>query len=82
MLRDFTYIDDAVKVLKKIYKKIPKKNRIIKNNNSKLNSSSSNFLVLNVGSHKPVKVITLVKLLEKEFKSKLNFKIIPLKEES
>ena len=44
MLRDFTYIDDAVKVIKKVYKKIPKKNQIIKNNNSKLNSSSFNFL--------------------------------------
>jgi UDP-glucuronate 4-epimerase len=79
MLRDFTYIDDAVKVIKKVYKKIPKKNQIIKNNNSKLNSSSFNFLVLNVGSHKPVKVITLVKLLEKEFKSKLDFTIVPVK---
>lgn len=76
MLRDFTYIDDVIKIINKVYKKIPKAKNTLNKNNLELNKSKSNFLVLNVGSHKPIKTIYLVKLLEKELNSTLRFKKI------
>ena len=69
MLRDFTYIGDAVKIIKKVYKKIP---RIRKNSKTQsINNFLSNYIVLNVGNNNPVKVKKLVKILENNFKQKL-----------
>tara|TARA_S200000501_G_scaffold204962_2_gene192728 strand:- start:38571 stop:39584 length:1014 start_codon:yes stop_codon:yes gene_type:complete len=78
MLRDFTYIDDAVKIINKVYRKKPHIFGIDKKKNDSQNKLTSNHLILNVGNNKPVYVKSLVKCLEIEFKKKLKFKSIPI----
>ena len=73
MLRDFTYIEDVTKIVKKIYKKIPKKSYLV---NQKINNSQNRYKIVNIGNSKPVKVKKLVMYLEKELKKKLKYKNI------
>ena len=63
-LRDFTYIDDAVDVVFKTLKKIPKKSefRIIKQDPSESNAP---FRIINVGSNRPINLLACISLIEK-----------------
>ena len=61
--RDFTHIDDVVNCIFLAFKKI--KSRSFKGNQ-----------IFNVGSGKRIKLITLIKLLEKNFQSKFKIKIL------
>ena len=73
MLRDFTYIDDAVKIIEKVYKINPKKKIFKKRDN--LNMLTKNHIVLNVGTTN-LFMLNLVKSLEKHFDKKLKYRSI------
>ena len=60
MVRDFTYIDDAVSPILKLIKKIPKKKKNL--------SSSIPFRILNIGRNNPVKLKNYIKEIEKNLK--------------
>ena len=51
MFRDFTYIDDVVDGILKLYKKIPKQSKSIKNKNMSVNKSHAPFIVYNIGNN-------------------------------
>ena len=62
--RDFTYIDDVTNAVFKLIKIVPKKNM---SRLSNLDPSESNapFRIINIGSNKPIKLLTCIKLIEK-----------------
>ena len=74
-IRDFTYIDDVVKIIKKIFLKIPKKNKNWNGNNPSL--SSAPFRVLNVGSGKKVRLLKYIDYIEKNLGKKAKIKYLP-----
>ena len=68
--RDFTYIDDVVKCLFKLFK-LKTFNKIDKNQNKY-------FQIFNIGGGRKIKITFLVNLLEKLFKKKASKKYGPL----
>ncbi len=54
--RDFTYIDDVIKYISKVFNKIPK-------------SEKPPYRVLNIGNSDPKKLIDYVKIIEKKLKT-------------
>ena len=62
--RDFTYIDDAIKMVLKVIKKIPKK--------------KSFFQVFNIATGKPKKLFQYLKIIEKNLKKKAKINYLPL----
>ena len=62
--RDFTYIDDAVKMVLKVIKKIPKK--------------KSFFQVFNIATGKPKKLFQYLRIIEKNLKKKAKINYLPL----
>ena len=68
--RDFTYVEDVVKIVAQLIKKKPK---IKKNVN--LNSSNAPYRIINIGYDKPVGLLKFIKILEDVLgkKSKKNF---------
>ena len=69
-VRDFTYVEDVVKIVAQLIKKKPK---IKKNVN--LNSSNAPYRIINIGYDKPVGLLKFIKILEDVLgkKSKKNF---------
>ena len=67
--RDFTYIDDIVKGIYLSARKIPKKNKILKENY---------YNIFNIASGKTIKLINFIKIIENKLKikSKKNYKIL------
>jgi len=78
-VRDFTYIDDVVEMVLKVQNKIPKKN---KKNFNQNNSSESfaPFKIFNVGSNKPVNLISYIKKIEKILGKKAKKKFFNLQQ--
>ena len=60
MSRDFTYIDDVIDYTYRIIKKIPKKKNI----------NSIPFQIYNLGNKKPIKLLSFIKILEKNLNKK------------
>ncbi len=76
-VRDFTYIDDVVDAVIKIVKKIPnkrKKNSYIKDPSE----SYAPFSIVNIGSNKPINLITYISKIEKIIGKKANKKFLNL----
>ena len=75
--RDFTYINDAVSVVLKVLKRIPKKNNI---KFKKLDPSESNapFRIVNIGSNKPINLLVCIKLIERIIGRRAIKKFMPL----
>ena len=73
--RSFTDIDDVVKSIFKLIKKIPKKN-----NNNKLNSephtSTSPFRIFNIGSNKRVNIVKYLKQIAKIMNKKVKYQYL------
>lgn len=73
MTRDFTYIDDAISAIVNLLDKIPKKNKVrIKYSPS---TSVAPYSIFNIGNNNPVKLISLVRVLEKNLnkRAKINY---------
>jgi len=73
-LRDFTYVEDVVKGVVKILKKLPKPTKIrsVKNDPS---VSDAPFKIYNIGGGKPVKLMEYINEIEKNLglKAKINY---------
>ena len=67
--RDFTYITDSVDIIEKLIKIVKKKKKLL---------SGNFFDVVNVACGKKIHINHLVKLLEKNFNSKIRVKYIKL----
>tara|TARA_B100001250_G_C19721914_1_gene754262 strand:- start:312 stop:1286 length:975 start_codon:yes stop_codon:yes gene_type:complete len=77
MTRDFTYIDDVIDYTYRIIKKIPKKK----------NMNPIPFQIYNLGNKKPIKLLSFIKILEKNLNKKakieyLNFQKTEIKNTS
>jgi len=70
MKRDFTYIDDIVSGIIKVFDKIPKKNLNFNYKKMIPNTSSAPFKIFNIGNNRTVQLSHLIKVIEK----KLNLK--------
>jgi UDP-glucuronate 4-epimerase len=64
-MRDFTYIDDVVKCIKKVLNNKPKKNKNL-------------YQVYNICSSSPVKLLRYIKLIEKNLSKKAKINFLPL----
>lgn len=76
-IRDFTYIDEAVEAVTKILKKIPKGKKI-KFNKMNPSESYAPFSIINIGSNKPISLITYISKIEKIIGKKANKKFLSL----
>ena len=78
MYRDFTYVDDTVDRVFKIFKKGPKFKKSDYKNNLYPDESNSPFTIFNVGNNRKTKLKTFIKILEKKLKKKalINYKEI------
>ena len=72
MGRSFTYIDDVVKILLKLTKKIPKKKKLKK---LKTNISPAPFRIINIGNPKKYSLKKYLKLIEKKMNKKTKIKL-------
>ena len=79
MLRDFTYIDDVVKIVSKLINLKPKKESA---NKKKIirNGSSAPWIVYNIGKGKPDKLLEFINTIEKSLGKKANIKFLPKNE--
>merc|ERR1711966_271617 len=76
-IRDFTYVDDVAKSVFYISKKIPNKNKVIKNKHFP-SESSAPFRVVNIGNNKPIKLLEYIKQIEIKLNIKSKKKYLPL----
>ena len=67
--RDFTYIGDSINIIQKLIKKVVIKKKLL---------SGNFFDVVNVACGKRIQLKYLIKLLEKNFNSKIKVKYLPL----
>jgi UDP-glucuronate 4-epimerase len=72
--RDFTYIDDVIKSIYLLLKKIPKKNK--KQNLS--NSKDAPFEIINIGGGEKVKLMNFIEEIENNIKKKAKINYLPL----
>ena len=73
--RDFTYIDDVIKIIYLSINKIPKYNKSQKLSE---NQSKAPWKIYNVSSNRPTKLKKFVNQIESELQKKINFKNLPL----
>jgi UDP-glucuronate 4-epimerase len=69
-IRDFTYIDDLVDAVNKIYKKIPKSNLSFSYKKLDPSESVAPFKIFNISNSKSINLENFVKIIENELKSK------------
>ena len=77
MYRDFTYIDDVVKAIELLIKKIPKLNSKMKIRNDSI-SSVAPFRIVNIGNQKKVYLKNFVKELEDVLQKKSIKNFMPM----
>ncbi len=80
MHRDFTYIDDAVDALYKIFIKKPSIEKSFKPGQPLPNVSDCKFRIFNIGNNKSIKLNNFIKIIEKSLnqKAKIIYKPIQL----
>ena len=74
-IRDLTFIDDAVDRIFSLINKIPKSNKLIKK--LRPNKNPSKFRILNIGTSKTIKVITILKIIENILKIHAKKEFLP-----
>ena len=74
-IRDFTYIDDVVKIIYLSINKIPK---LDKNKSITEFQSKAPWRIYNISSSRPVKLKKFIGQIEKQLNTKINFKNLPL----
>lgn len=80
MERDFTYIDDLVHGIKELVNCIPNQN---KNNDLNISNKDSKspiapFRIVNIGNSKPIKILDLIKAIEKKIGKKAQINFMPM----
>ena len=76
--RDFTYIDDIVKITLSISNKTPKNNYKWNRNKPNTKSSYCPYRIINLGGNNPIKLTQFIKLIEKKLNKKAKIKYLPL----
>lgn len=76
--RDFTYIDDIVDGVIKVYDNPPKRDANWNSNISDPGSSSAPWRVFNIGNGQPVNLMDFISCLEKELGKKAILKFLPM----
>lgn len=71
--RDFTYINDAVRMIYLFINKFPKKDKKISENRSIIP-----WRIFNLSSNRPVKLLKFIKKIEKSLNKKAKIKFLPL----
>ena len=74
-IRDFTYIDDVVKIIYLSINKIPK---LDKSKSITEFQSKAPWRIYNISSSRPVKLKKFIGQIEKQLNTKINFKNLPL----
>ena len=77
-VRDFTYIDDIIKSIFLVLKKVPKKNRFYNYKRMNPKNSYCPYRILNIGGNQSVKLKTFVEILEKNLGIKSKKKYLPM----
>jgi UDP-glucuronate 4-epimerase len=76
MLRDFTYIDDAVEAIERLLERAPAANE---RSATDPGSSSAPWRIYNIGNNRPVRVPDLVAILEKELGRTTEKELLPMR---
>jgi UDP-glucuronate 4-epimerase len=78
MRRDFTYIDDIVEGVVRVSKKIPEPNP--EWSGAKPDSATSNapYRLYNIGNHRPVELMRLIEILERELGQTAKKNLLPM----
>jgi len=78
MIRDFTYIDDIVIAIIKVYMKPDCPDLNFDKKNPSLSSSTNNYRIFNIGNGKPVKLNKYISAIEKELGIKARKEYLPI----
>lgn len=78
MKRDFTYIDDLVDGLMRVFKKPPEANPNWNAENPDPASSSAPYRILNIGNNSPVNLLDFIKAIEEALGKKAKLELLPL----
>jgi len=76
-IRDFTYVTDIAKAIKKLINKIPKNNELFKLNKKISHYSNAKLRIVNIGNGDPQKLEDYIKKIEKYTNSKAKRKYLP-----
>jgi len=80
MLRDFTYIDDAVEAVARVLEKIPQPDPNWSSENPDCASSSAPYHIYNIGNHNPVELSYFIAVLERRLGKKAKQNLMPLQD--
>ncbi len=78
MIRDFTYIDDAVEGVVRILNTVPQGNPAWDAERPAPDSSPAPFRVYNIGNNKPVRLLDFITELEKQLGRKAAMRLLPM----
>lgn len=76
--RDFTYIDDIIKAISKLIKKIPSENKNWDRLISEPSTSFAPYKIFNLGNNQPVKLMDFISILEDKIGIKANKVFLPM----
>jgi UDP-glucuronate 4-epimerase len=78
MQRDFTYIDDIVEGVTRVWRKPPAPDPHWSGESPKPNTSSAPYRIYNIGNHQPVALLYVIELLEKALGRKALKTMLPM----
>lgn len=78
MQRDFTYIDDIVEGVTRVWRKPPAPDPHWSGESPQPNTSSAPYRIYNIGNHQPVALLHLIELLEKALGKKAVKTMLPM----
>ena len=80
MVRDFTYIDDIVEGVSRIFNKTPKPNPNWQETNLDPASSTAPYRLYNIGSDRPIQLMDYVQEIEKNLGIKAKLNLMPMQD--
>jgi UDP-glucuronate 4-epimerase len=78
MKRDFTYVDDVVESVVRLFDRPPAPNSDFSSMSPDPGSSSAPWRVYNIGNNKPVELLEVVRLLEETIGKKAKRELLPM----
>lgn len=78
MMRDFTYVDDAVEAVVRLMDRIPAPDPAWSSRQPDAASSSAPYRIYNVGNHRPVELTEFIRVLEQKLGKKARLKLLPM----
>ena len=80
MVRDFTYIDDIVEGVSRIFNKTPEPNPNWPATNLDPASSTAPYRLYNIGSNRPIQLMDYVQEIEKNLRIKAKLNLMPMQD--